>query len=147
MLQVWVVQLSGFLVRRCVLQRVLLVQLVRSILLLVRLPVLVLLGWFLIDSRLRNQYLMILFLFLILQTIRSSLRMWVVSGVVLGSRGQRSELVLVLKMRLEELLLFLGCTVVLGMLRLVGIDFLRLLSNDLFRCQSRLRLRRSRSGF
>jgi hypothetical protein len=142
------VQLSGFLVRRCVLQRVLLVQLVRSILLLVRLPVLVLLGWFLIDSRLRNQYLMILFLFLILQTIRSSLRMLVVSGVVLGSRGQRSELVLVLKMRLEELLLlFLGCTVVLGMLRLVGIDFLRLLSSDLFRCQSGLRLRRSRSGF
>ena len=91
---------------------------------------------------------MILFLFLILQTIRSSLRMLVVSGVVLGSRGQRSELVLVLKIRLEELLLlFLGCTVVLGMLRLVGIDFLRLLSSDLFRCQSGLRLRRSRSGF
>lgn len=91
---------------------------------------------------------MTLFLFLILQTIRSSLRMLVVSGVVLGSRGQRSELVLVLKMRLEELLLlFLGCTVVLGMLRLVGIDFLRLLSNGLFRRQSRLRLRRSRFCF
>ena len=126
-------RLSGFLVR----QRVLLVvRLFRSVLLL---PVLVLLGWFLIDSRLRNQYLMILFLFLILQTIRSSLKMWVVSGVVL---------VLVLKICLEELLLlFLGCTVVLGMLRLVGIDFLRLLSNDLFRCRSRLRLQRSRFCF
>ena len=140
-------QLSEFLVRQCFL---LVVRLFRSVLLLVLLPVLVLPGWFLIDSCLLNQCPMILFLFLILRTIRSSLRMWVVSGVVLGLRGQRSELVLVLKMRLEELLLlflFLGCTVVLGMLRLVGIDFLRLLSNDLFCCQSRLRLRRSRFCF
>ena len=81
---------------------------------------------------------MILFLFLILQMIQSSLRMLVVSGVVLGLRGQRSELVLVLETRLVELLLlFLGYTVVLGILRLVRIDFLHLLSNDWFRRQNR----------